>query len=295
MNRASRVQIAKETLEILERGAYRSAAGRDVDIAEALRSCIAGTVLFSPEDLERLKAAVLARPAEGGEPETAIEVVNETTLEGVARLSQPRSSADGGTNEVRLLPKVAALNFASAKNPGGGFLNGSQAQEESLARSSGLHASLVREQAFYERHRASSSLLYTDAMILSPHCPVFRRDDGSLLDSPGAVAFITSPAPNAGAMTDTRGPELERVPDVLRARSEYVLALAASQGYERLVLGAWGCGVFGNDPKLVADCFMSHLRGPWRGRFERVVFSVLDRGEPPETFLAFENVRKPRE
>ncbi len=73
---------------------------------------------------------------------TTIEVRNETTLAGIARLL-----ADGAG-------PVAALNFASARNPGGGFLNGSQAQEESLARSSALHASLLSKFEFYERHRA---------------------------------------------------------------------------------------------------------------------------------------------
>jgi uncharacterized protein (TIGR02452 family) len=73
-----------------------------------------------------------------------------------------------------------------------------------------------------------------------------------------------------------------------KCRSEYVLALAASQGYKHLVLGAWGCGVFRNDPDVVAGAFASHLRhGDWAGRFERVVFSVLDTSPGQETFAAF--------
>src|SRR5262249_38608560 len=146
---------------------------------------------------------------------------------------------------------VAALNFASAKDPGGGFLNGSQAQEESLARSSALYASLLRGWEFYDRHRASPSCLYLDAMIVSPGCPVFRDDDGTLLEEPQLVTIITSPALNAGAAADNRPEELPRIPEVFRRRSEYGLALAASQGANRLVLGAWGCGVFRNDPAVV--------------------------------------------
>jgi uncharacterized protein (TIGR02452 family) len=267
--------LAKQTVKIVERGSYQSANGHEVDIAVSVRACLAATKFFLPEELERLRIEILARPAEGFV--TAFEVVNETTLAGIARVL-----ADGKG-------PVAVLNFASAKNPGGGFLNGSQAQEESLARSAALHASQLRAWEFYERHRASPSMLYSDAMIWSPGCPVIRDDEGKLLDEPQLVSFITSRAPNAGAAGDNRPEELPRIPEVFHRRSEYVLALAASQGYKRLVLGAWGCGVFRNDPAVVAAAFMSHLRqGAWSGRFERVVFSVLDPSPSRETLAAFE-------
>jgi len=217
------MELARQTVAIVEAGSYQSASGRTVDIAGSVRQCLAGTRLFPPDELERLRHEVLARPGEGWT--TALEVVNETTLAGIARVL-----GDGRG-------PVAALNFASAKNPGGGFLNGSQAQEDSLARSSALHASLVRAREFYERHRASPSLLYSDAMIWSPGCPVFRDDDGRLLDEPRLVSFITSAAPNAGAAAANRPEEVPLIPDVFRRRSEYVLALAASRGCCKLLDG----------------------------------------------------------
>lgn len=274
MNRAARMEMGRETVEIVERGAYTSLGGRAVDIGEPVRACLEATRFFSPEALEEVRQEVLARPADGFD--TTFEVVNETTLAGIARVL-----SDGHG-------PVAALNFASAKNPGGGFLGGSQAQEESLARSSALHASLMRAWEFYEGHRAGSSLLYSDAMILSPGCPVIRDDDGSLLEEPRLASFITSAAPNAGAAASNQPELLPLIPDAFRRRSEYVLALAASQGYRRLVLGAWGCGVFRNDPRVVATAFADHLRrGAWAGRFERVVFSVLDNSPQLETFATF--------
>jgi uncharacterized protein (TIGR02452 family) len=276
MKRSTRMELAKQTVEIVDRGMYTSPTGRGVDIGESVRACLKATQLFSPEQLEQLRQEVLARPAQGSA--TVFEVVNETTLTGIARVL-----ADGRG-------PVAALNFASAKNPGGGFLNGSQAQEESLARSSALHASLLKAWPFYERHRASPSLLYSDAMILSPDCPVIRDDDGSLLEAPRLATFITSAAPNAGAVANSRREELPLIPDAVRKRAEYVLTLAASRRYRRLVLGAWGCGVFRNDPRVVAGAFRDHLRrGPWAARFERVVFSVLDNSYDLETFRAFES------
>jgi uncharacterized protein (TIGR02452 family) len=274
------MELARQTVEIVERGSFLSAAGRVIDIATAVRTCLDATRFFPPEELERIRQEVLARPAEGHA--TTFEVVNETTLAGITRvLSDGRGP-------------VAALNFASAKNPGGGFLNGSQAQEESLARSSALHASLLRAWEFYERHRASPSLLYSDAMILSPGCPVLRADDGTLLEEPRLATFITSAAPNAGAAANDRPEEVPHIPEVFRRRSEYVLALAASHAYKRLVLGAWGCGVFRNDPAIVAAAFSDHLRqGAWSGRFERVVFSVLDTSPSQDTFAAFQRVLTP--
>lgn len=274
MKRSERAEIAKQIVEIVTRGSYESAGGREVNIADAVQACLDGTRYFPPEELERLRCDVLSRPAEGFA--TRIEVVNETTLAGITRVL-----ADGGGS-------VAALNFASAKNPGGGFLNGSQAQEESLARSSALHASQLRAGEFYERHRASPSLLYSDAMILSPECPIIRDDDGRLLDEPRLAGFITSAAPNAGAIDDKRREEAALIPEAFRRRSEYVLALAAAHVYKRLVLGAWGCGVFRNDPAVVAGAFAGHLRRAWSGRFERVIFSVLDTSADQAVFTAFE-------
>lgn len=274
MRRSTRAELARDTVEIVERGSYRSASGRIVDIAHPIRDCLEATRSYRPEELERLRDEVLDHPAV--DRSTVFEVVNETTLSGIARVL---SLGQG---------PVAALNFASAKNPGGGFLNGSQAQEESLARGSALYASQMRAWDFYERHRGSSSLLYSDAMILSPGCPIFRDDDGKLLDEPQLAAFITSAAPNAGAAADNRPAELPSIPGVLRSRSESVLALAASRGYRQLVLGAWGCGVFRNDPNVVAESFAAHLRhGRWSSQFDRVVFSVLDPSPSQSTLMAF--------
>ena len=194
MKRSTRAELASDTVEIVERGSYRLASGQVVDIAHPIRVCLEATRYYPPEELERLRGDVQGHP--GNDPSTVFEVVNETTLSGIARVL---SLGQG---------PVAVLNFASAKNPGGGFLNGSQAQEESLARSSALHASQMRAWDFYERHRASPSLLYSDAMILSPGCPIFRDDDGKLLDEPQLAAFITSAAPNAGAAADNRPAEL---------------------------------------------------------------------------------------
>ncbi|TQK50565.1 uncharacterized protein (TIGR02452 family) [Streptomyces sp. SLBN-118] len=68
-----------------------------------------------------------------------------------------------------------------------------------------------------------------------------------------------------------------------------VLETAAKEGYRRLVLGAWGCGVFRNDPAVVAAAFHALLTGGGRfaGHFEQIVFAVLDRTSDGPTLGAF--------
>lgn len=264
---------AQETVVILERGGYTAPSGRTVQVADGFARTVEGTVLYRPDELD----ALLKRLPAGASAETRIEVTGETTLAAARRLC--------GEGTVPF-----ALNFASAKNPGGGFLNGAHAQEEGLARSSGLYTSLLSAREFYDFHRAQRDLLYSDHMIYSPDVPVFRDDDGRLLEEPYDVAFLTSPAPNRGAIRDAE--TAERIPGVLRLRARKLLAVALANGHDRLVLGAWGCGVFRNDPAEVAEAFAEPLRpgGEFAGRFEHVVFAVWDTAKGAPSRTAFERV-----
>ncbi|MBL0729078.1 TIGR02452 family protein [Piscinibacter sp. HJYY11] len=276
MNREIRAALGQQTVRILEEGGYRLAGGRTVELRATIDACVAATRFWSPDTLSALEPQVLAQPA--GAP-ARLEVVSETTLEGARRLL----ATHGG--------RVAVLNFASARNPGGGFLGGSQAQEESLARSSALYASLTSTtaQPYYAHHRGERSALYSDRMILSPECPVFRCDDGELLDEPYCVDVITAAAPNAGALKAHLSPDIERVPEVLAARASKVLALATHTGCKHLVLGAWGCGVFANDPGMVAQVFATLLADgqAYRGRFTTISFSVRDGAAGQPVLRAF--------
>jgi len=248
--------IARETVEILERGSYHGTVLAD-DIARA----VAGTRMYAPDE------PLPEVPAGGGEP--VVEVVNESSLSATARL--------GGN--------VACLVFASARNPGGGFLTGAQAQEESLARSSALYSCLRAAPEFYAHHRANSALVYSDRVIYSPAVPVFRDDSGTLLAQPYPVSFLTAAAPNRSAVARNQPEHLERIPDVLYRRAARVLRVAAAHGHRRLVLGAWGCGVFGNDPATVARVFARTL--PGYRCFDHVVFAVLDRQRGVPTYTTF--------
>jgi uncharacterized protein (TIGR02452 family) len=176
---------------------------------------------------------------------------------------------------------VLALNFASAKNPGGGFLGGAKAQEEDLARCSALYPCLLAQPDYYTVNRAEPSLLYTDHLIYSPEVPFFRDEGLELLERPFQPSILTAPAPNAGEAL-RREPDLRpRIREVLQARALKVLQVAAHHGHRTLVLGAWGCGAFRNDPHEAAEAFALALAA-LPGAFERVVFAVYERkGEGP--------------
>jgi uncharacterized protein (TIGR02452 family) len=260
--------IAKQTEEIVGAGGYRLPDGREIRIGQQLAAALAGTRMYGPEpvpvspDTDRI---------------TDFEVTGESSTEAARRLA--------GAGEG----PVAVLNFASARNPGGGYLNGAQAQEEALCRASALYATLLRVPGFYEHHRTERSVFYTDRVILSPGVPVFRDDRGQLLEQPFTVGFLTSPAPNAGVVALRTPGEAHRIPAALASRAERVLETAVAGGYRRLVLGAWGCGVFRNDPATVAGAFHTLLTGSGRfaGHFEEIVFAVLDRTGTSPTLAAF--------
>lgn len=277
-SRNERARIAAETITIIEAGTYVAPSGRRVDVADAVAQARAASVLITPAERESLRSTA-ERLLSGRSQPTVFEVTNETTFSAARRLAAVDASN-----------RIAALNFASAKNPGGGFLSGAQAQEESLARASALHACLERHTGYYEANRRCGSPLYTDHLIVAPRVPVFRDDDDNLLEEPWQVTIITCPAPNAGAIAEREPALLAAVEATFRRRIEMVLSAAVAFDQSAIVLGAWGCGVFRNDPALVARLFGEFLLGdgPYRHAFSHVVFAVLDR--KGDTIVPFRQV-----
>lgn len=274
--RSRNAEIARETLAFLEAGGYSSSGGCHVDLAEDLRRAVSSTTLYRPDQFPRPPVP----PPGALRPGSTIEVTGETTLQAAHRLAT--------TTGVEPM----CLNFASAKNPGGGFLNGSQAQEESLARSSGLHPCLISAWDYYDYHRTNRPALYSDHMIFSPGVPVFRDDDGRLLDVPYRAAFLTSPAVNVGLYIRDHPGDVARIASTMRDRVAKVLWLAHREGQTHLVLGAWGCGVFGNDPAMIAGLFRDALApgGPFAGVFPYATFAIRDRSPGQAVFRAFQEV-----
>lgn len=257
-------QIATETLSILESGRYLSPSREWRCIDRDVQQAVKGTVIYPPE--VNPKAAIHYTF------DTKIEVHNESTLAAAHRL------VDLGQNPV-------ILNFASAKNPGGGFLSGARAQEESIARASALYPCL-KGKPMYGYHRRLRDLLYTDYAMYSPFVPVFRDDDDTLLEEPYLASIITAPAVNAGALERSRQDE---VLPAMQRRIDKVLHIGIEHRHASIVLGAWGCGVFKNDPNAIARLFKEALQSRFLGAYQTVVFAVLNASRNRNTLQIFEN------
>ena len=241
-------RLGQEAVRFIEQGWYPAPDGRRVSWADAVEKARSGTVSLPPE-------ARLPSPPATADEVTAMEIANETSL-GAAR----RLVASG------LRPLV--LNMANGVRPGGGFLHGARAQEEALCRSSALYATLV-DDPMYAAHARRPLPDSTDWAILSPDVPVFRDDDGAPLGEPWRASFVTCAAPYAPRVGQPASG------DLLEARIERLLRIARGYGYTALVLGAWGCGAFANDPDRTARDVRRHLEDH-ADAFEHVVFAITD-------------------
>jgi uncharacterized protein (TIGR02452 family) len=249
--------LGRSALESIELGYYLTDDGK-VDWSEAVRAARKSKVSIAPEsELPSRGPLVFA--------ETIVQVANETTLGASKRL------VDEGKRPL-------ALNFANGSETGGGFLRGATAQEEALCRSSALYATLV-DDPMYDFHRDGE--LWAESSewaILSPNVPVFRDDRGMELVPPWLLSMITCAAPYAPSVGQPRSN------DLLYRRIMRVMSIARAFGYVELVLGAWGCGEFGNDPMQTARDFRNVLEGEFHGAFREVVFAIAD-WSPDRRFL----------
>ena len=231
-------ELGREMVNVLKQGHYTTKSGVKVDLKSKVEEAVAGTVTYEPSSgLLPFSTHCYA--------ETRVEVRNETTLSAAECLLAE------GENPV-------ALNFASAMSPGGGFLTGARAQEEYLARSSGLWSCLYQN-SMYPYHQDRMDPFYTDYVIYSPDVPIVRDDNSEFLEEPYSCSIITSPAVHAhGVRRYMPEREADIIP-VMRERMLKVLAVGATHGHPSLVLGAWGCGAFGNDGHEIAELFRSVL------------------------------------
>ena len=276
-----RKAMAKETLNILNQGFYepdvRNKAGqnaekRQIVIKDALEQSVRCSVLISPEEgekiLEKYEECQNCR-----KPETKVE--NISTVEAIRILAE-----EGKTD-------IGVLNFASAKNPGGGFLNGAKAQEESLAVSSTLYPTLTAHKEYYIENRAHRSMMYLDYAIYSPKVVFFRDERFRLAETPVKASVLTLPSVNMGQVL-LKGENVQEAKRVMRRRMKLALGIFAEQKAKHLVLGAYGCGVFRNDPKEVAVWWKKLLEEGMGQYFDSVFYAVLDHSKEKCCIKAFQ-------
>lgn len=259
-SRSVRQAHAQTVLKMLEQG-YYDLGGETIPI-HPTRS-VAGTRVILAED-------EAPKGSPGPAPLPLLHVVDATSTEAV------RQAPPGHT---------AVLNFASGTRPGGGFLTGSLAQEEDLCRSSTLYAALSSPAAlpFYEAGRAADHW-GADALVYTPDVEFFLDGQGQpttirRADVMTCAAPNLRPFPGDSTLQQQSGEYLTR-------RGQMILRAAEAAGVSHLILGAWGCGVFANDPEVVAGALLSaidaHRSKREAGILREIVFAIpAARTAPP--------------
>lgn len=280
-SREDRMFILENTLMVLQRGSYVK-DGRTVNLFLTSREMEQCQVVLPDEAHE------IAETEIGNNPDIAekcrFSCVNEDSFTAAIKMI-PTAIKKNSANE-KAEPLV--LNFANPVHIGGGVRNGARAQEEDLCRQSSLLLSLESREAFkyYKYNRGLQGKMGSDAFILSPKVEIIKDRNGDFLESPSIVAAITCAAPylkfGMGRMT------MPEYCDMMLLRIKGLLKFAAQSGYTRLVLGAWGCGAFGNDPKTMSDLFHKAFQeiNP-DGLFREVCFAVLDTSYDKHIFREF--------
>ena len=197
--------------------------------------------------------------------------------------------------------KTAVLNFASATSPGGGVRFGALAQEESLCRVSTLYPCLKDKtmwEKFYSPHHTAQDPLHNDDIIYTPNVVVIKDDNFNMLKLPFLVDIITCAAPNLrpnpsnGNDCNTRNAvDISRENLLLlhERRAKKIFSVAAQKKVEVLVLGAFGCGAFCNDPNVVATAYYNVMPS-FLNSFKTIEFAVYCSSNNLQNYLAFREV-----
>ena len=249
--------VAIENKKIYKEKFYINSSGKKIDLSEDINNALLETCFY--EDINITKKV-------NNKTKFKVEdnIIHTGTIDCIISLRQGGESGN-----------IVALNFASATTPGGGYLNGSTAQEESICRASMLYPCLTKNMAMYKLNRQNYSPLYSDRMMYSPNVPIIRDDNGKLLDGPLLASFITSPAVNRKVASKMfiKDKTINKAMD-LRIRK--ILSLALENNPSVIVLGAFGCGVFGNKKEVVYKIFEDAINDLVPLESVKVVFAVRD-------------------
>lgn len=294
----NRKEIARETLDIMEKGFYET-HNTSIDIKALQEHSIKESFLLTPEQgrilLEQYDNPCPKSKTSAPSSKTVVRVWNCSTVDAILKLSRELDQDASVLVKTAPIPSpgnsspIAVLNFASAKNPGGGFINGAMAQEESLAASSCLYSTLIAHETYYKNNRACNTMMYTNHAIYSPDVVFFRDGAFRLLEQPVTASVLTLPAVNMGQVL-LKGEDAASAKQAMRERMKLALAIFASQKCPHLILGAYGCGVFRNDPEDVAAWWQELLENHFPDTFRTVIFAVLDKSASRSCIMPFQDI-----
>ena len=289
------VKLLQETLDIMQTGSYQ--VGGVCRRLKLQPETFRRAIYLSAEQVSVVKPKPLGGSAGVPDRPCNCSVANEDSFSAAREMIVRCGLGNGFQPSCDWLQiasgRVLVLNFANPVNPGGGVRFGAKAQEEDLCRKSTLLVSLESPEAapFYTTHQAAGSLLSSNAMILSPDVEIIRDQNNAFLADSQVVSVLTCAAP---IVIVGNRPAKDILDRLLYDRIMGILHVAAAYHYHYLVLGAWGCGAFGNDAKQVAESFYCALRDfcrendTYASYFRDIVFAVLDRNNSQYNFRCFE-------
>ena len=274
--RTDRIQIFQDTMNWIQ---------SDPALSASVKRAKQNTTVFYEDDYPQFDASIVK--------EESIAVTKHRSFQAAMQLSKEYPGS-----------KIAVMNFANAFHAGGGVTKGSSAQEESLCRCSTLYPLLYRRtlrDTFYKHHhdlntpKASDSLIYTEGVIIC------KTDEGYPLrmkkEDWVTVDVITIAAPDLRAKSNQYAAVVGNGACMNQAelfgyhvkRAIHMLTVAASKGADILVLGAFGCGAFENDPCVVARAYKTALE-EFPDVFRKIEFAVYCSPQNQENYEAFQKV-----
>jgi uncharacterized protein (TIGR02452 family) len=170
--------------------------------------------------------------------------------------------------EFSNIGKTAILNMASSKKAGGGVAKGARAQEECLFRCSNLFQ--ISENLYPLQ---MNEVLYTNDAVF------FKNNDYRMI-KPFIVDVISVAAVNLNPQSKYNNLSdidvIENYESIMRDKIKMMFYLASQNNCNNIILGAWGCGVFNNDPNVVARIFVDVIKEIAHKCFDNIVFAVIN-------------------
>lgn len=242
-------------------------------LVTAVQESIKNTVLYKADDYPEIKR----KP----DKKCRIETTRERTIESAKNLHIMHPDL-----------RTGILNFASATNAGGGVALGANAQEESICRCTTLYPCLLTKElqkGYYNPHRIGLNFCYTDACIYTPDIVVMKSDALYPESVPENEWFnvdvLTCAAPNLSLALLPKN----KLYEIHKKRGSHILTIAAANGIDILVLGAFGCGAFRNNPETVAKAYIDILPD-FMGYFTEIRFAVYSSSENSRNYQAFSKI-----
>ncbi len=285
--RSENISMLNDTLRILDDGEYVCRASRRIVHLKLSGDEMRDIRVYLPEDVKKIEESTGVKHTGSMFGRISVSCVNRDSF--TCALENEARHKEWSSEPLKQL----VLNFANPVHPGGGVRHGATAQEEDLCRRSSLLLSLESPAAgAYYRYNASlHTMMASDAMMITPKVEIIKDEKGETLPESVVVSVMTCAAPMI--RDGLVGLPEEEYRDLFYNRIVRILKVAAYLGYRKLVLGAFGCGAFRNDAKLVSDLFYKALKefnyagGEARDYFTGIDFAVLDHSPDQYNYKEF--------